>query len=119
MTSNSAVADLLERYFAAFRAVDVGALEELLHERCRVFTRDDEGNLAEFTRAQFLRIIGGFNPPQGADANAEVLGIDLISTDAGVARVRLTFAGTVFTDILNLMRLAGRWHVVTILDAAA
>ena len=114
------VNELLKRYFSAFYNVNIEELSNLFHEAARIYSHDDNGDLEVICKEDFMKILGSF-PPNSKNPNFirsdEILGVDFISEDVAVARVKLRFANSICTDVVNLMRLNDVWRIVSVLDS--
>ena len=115
----TAIKEMLQRYFDAFYEVDTKELSKIFHQAVHIYGKDENGVLEDLDKETFLDILGTFRPngenPEFIRSD-KILAIDFISDDTAVARVKLRFQNLMCTDILNLVRFDNEWNIVSVLD---
>ena len=116
MTSPHPVSDIaavVERYFQALHECDLAKFDEVFHPSCSLFDAMDE-RFTAMPIADYRDVIAKRTSPASVGQRREdtLISVDLLSPDAGVAKVRLRIHDKVFADHLNLVRVDGRFRIV-------
>jgi len=118
--SIESISQAVELYFQALHECDLAKFDQVFHPSSSLF---DSSNVV-FTAmpvAEYRKVISQRPSPRGAGQAREdqLISIDLLSADAGVAKVQLRIHDKVFVDHLNFARVDGRfmiaakiWHEV-------
>ena len=108
------IAEALEDYFIGFHQGDVEALKRIFHPGARLYAAM-EGPLTDRGMEQVYE--GVRSRPSSASRGFErfdgILSIDQSGPEAALAKVRIALGDRLYTDFLNLLRLDGRWRIVS------
>jgi len=114
------ISQAVELYFQALHACDLAQFDQVFHPSSSLFDSTD-GVFTAMPVAEYRQIIAQRRSPKSAGQAREdqLISIDLLSVDAGVAKVQLRIHDKVFVDHLNFARVNGRfmiaakiWHEV-------
>jgi len=110
----AAVLALLERYFEAFQHSDARALGELFHPGALYAFADGE-SLKQLDMATYLPIVAARPAPasRGEGRDDRVLSLEFAGPATALATVESRIAGKHYVDFLSLLKLAGRWRIVS------
>ena len=118
------------KYFSARRNADSTLMGALLHPSCQLLgARRDNGELCEVDRELFVGRTGGAHKPTPAGVGASkwdrIVSIDKSGPDTALAKLHIGYHVTdlaidpsappgprMFTDYLQLIRVAGGWSIV-------
>jgi hypothetical protein len=109
-----AITQVVETYIDGLHAIDLEKLRAVFHPNCHlyhleegVFTdRPREIWLEAFAKRQSAKSLG--QPKIG-----RIAAIDMSDEKTALAKVETTIAPRAFTDYLGLMKIDGRWQIVT------
>ena len=106
------VLTLLHHYAEGLWRADADALREAFSASARYATLQD-GALLELGMDEYLPRVARRTPPreQGDPLEYTVDGIDFAGPDTALARLRCSFFGFDYVDLLTLLRLEGRWRI--------
>lgn len=109
----SDIAAVVERYFQALHECDLAKFDEVFHPTCSLFDAMD-GRFTAMPIAEYRDIIAKRTSPASVGQRREdsLISVDLLSSDVGVAKVRLRIHDKVFADHLNLVRVEGHFMIV-------
>lgn len=108
------IKDLLQLYFDASFEADGEKMSKVFHHPAHVYGHADDGALKDMNRDFFINLVGSLTPgSENTPREDEILSIDFTGKNTAVARVKLRLGDIVFTDVLSLMRLDGKWTVIS------
>ena len=113
-TSYAEIEKVLRDYFDGFYASDVDLLRGVFHPNCHLLSATD-GPLADDDMAAVYVRVSGRTPPAAVNQKRldRVLSIDKAGPEAALAKVQIAIGPKLFTDYLNLLRIDGRWQIVS------
>ena len=101
----------VEAYLAAHASGSAEPLRPFFHPVLNLyFVRDDSVNVRSGT--EYLAGFRGTPPADEAQRRRWISMVD-VTGDAAIARVVLDYPGRVFTDYFTLLRVNGRWQIVS------
>ncbi|KAK3278276.1 hypothetical protein CYMTET_13771 [Cymbomonas tetramitiformis] len=111
--SQNEIAEAIEIYFRANHASDMDLMSQVMHPTCSLYSCED-GHLNERDRATFYRDAAA-RPPSDGCGYDKIISIDKSGPHSAVATVQIGFPtiGRLFTDHLSLLRIEGRWMIVS------
>lgn len=110
----AAVTDLLGDYFDGLYLCDVARLERVFHPQARYWTAV-EGELTDMGMAEYLPIVARRESPASRnEARADrIVSIEFAGPVTGLARVQCRIGPRYFTDLLSIIKLDGRWQIIS------
>jgi hypothetical protein len=109
-----AVRALLQHYFDGLHHSDTARLREVFHPEARYATAT-EGALLLLDMAQYFARVDQRPSPasRGEPRTDEVVQIDFAGPACAFAKVRCSIAPRHFTDYLTLVKVDGRWQILS------
>jgi 4-oxalocrotonate tautomerase len=113
LAANTAIHDLLERYFDALHHCDVELLAGVLHPSA-IYATVGGGELIRWSVDEYLPVIAARESPasRGEARTDAIDSIEFAGPDTALARVRCSTGPKHFVDLLSLLRIDGRWWVI-------
>ncbi len=110
--SIQSISQAVDLYFQALHECDLAKFDEVFHPSSSLFDSTD-GVFTAMPVAEYREIISHRHSPLAAGQAREdqLISIDLLSTEAGVAKVQLRIHDKVFIDHLNFARIDGRFMI--------
>lgn len=102
---------VVEKYFAAHATGQGAPLLEAFHPDWKMLSVRD-GALVTKTRDEFVSGFKGTAPADEAQRKRTIELID-VTGNAAMAKLRLDYPATTFVDYMLLLKVDGRWQVVT------
>ena len=113
---DTGIKDLLQLYFDASFESDGEKMSKVFHPGAHVYGHTEDSALKDMDREFFINVVGSL-PPGSANASFsredEILSVDFTGENTAVALVKLRLGDIVFTDVLSLIRLDGKWTVIS------
>ena len=108
------IAEALENYFSGFYEGDVETLEKIFHPSAHLYAAT-EGPL---TDRDMERVYEGVRSRQSSASRGferfdRILSIDQSGPEAAIAKVQIALGDQLYTDFLNLLKLDGRWQIIS------
>ena len=109
-----AVLDVLGTYLDGLYHSDTERLRRAFHPGARYVTASD-GTLLSLSMDEYLPIVDARPSPagRGEERRDRVLAIEFAGPMTAFARVECAIAPRSFTDLLTLVRVDGRWQIVS------
>lgn len=110
----SGVTAALHTYFEGLYHSDTGRLAQVFHPQA-IYCCATEGQLLHRSMAEYFPIVDQRPSPAslGQPRRDRVLSIEFAGPVTAFARVECAIAPRFFTDFLTLVRLDGRWQIVS------
>ena len=106
---------VLQDYFDGCYDASFEKLDRAFHKGAHIYGVGEDGTLADTERDVFVARVGAPRP-EGFQRDYpradEVLSIDFTGENTAVARVKLRVGKTLFTDILCVICLEGKWGII-------
>ncbi len=104
----------LHTYFDGLHHSDTGRLAQVFHPQA-IYCCATEGHLLHRSLAEYFPIVDQRpSPASGGQARRDrILSIEFAGPVTAFARVECAIAPRFFTDFLTLVRLDGRWQIVS------
>lgn len=114
MSEFDAVARVLTGYFDGLHHSDTAVLRRVFHPQAGYYTATD-GQLLHLDMATYFPIVDKRPSPasQGHARSDRVLSIEFVGPVTALARVQCAIPPKAFTDLLSLVKLEGRWQIVS------
>jgi len=104
------IKELLQAYFDAGFASDGEGMAKVFHDGSHLYGRNEERELIFWDKDTFVKIVD--TPVPEFPRFDEILSIDFTGDHTAVARVKVRVGDTLYTDILGLMILDGKWGII-------
>ena len=116
----SEIKKVLQTYLTACHESSGEKMREAFHDEAHVYGHDEGNALRDRDKEAFIRLVeagktDGSDP--GFPRQDEILSIDFTGEATAVARVKVRVRNTMFTDVLSLIRLDGKWSIISKLYA--
>ena len=113
-TSFDEIARALDAYFDGFYEGDIEKLEQIFHPAAHLYSAADGPLQDDPMEAVYARVRGRTPPAaQRQKRQDRILTIDRSGPEAALAKVQLAIGPKLFTDYLTLLRLDGRWRIIS------
>ncbi|MSP68026.1 MAG: nuclear transport factor 2 family protein [Alphaproteobacteria bacterium] len=105
---------VLQDYFDGFYESSVDKLKRVFHPQAHLYSLA-EGKLADADMpAVYARTASRTPPKASGQARLDrILAVDQSGPNTALARVELAIGPRLFTDYLSLMRIDGRWQIIS------
>lgn len=114
MNDIQAITALIQQYWNALYEGDVPAFQQVMHPAARLYCATD-GELLHMDVASYLDLVQGRpSPASRQDARYDrILAIEVASPSTAHVRVEDAYLPRRFTDDLTLVKIDGRWWIVS------
>ncbi|MFN0092297.1 MAG: nuclear transport factor 2 family protein [Acidimicrobiales bacterium] len=111
----AAIEATLQTYFDGLYDGDVDKLAEAFHPVAHLYSVSSEAEVADLPLAEWLRIVAGRASARArGDARLDrVVTIDQSGPATAFAKVQCQLPPRYFTDYLSLLKVEGRWRIVS------
>jgi hypothetical protein len=108
------VADVLSLYFDGLYHSDTTRLRRVFHPRAQ-YVCATEGTLAHLTMEEYFPIVDQRPSPasRGEERSDDIVSIEFAGPVTAFARVHCAVGPKCFTDLLTLIRIDGRWQIIS------
>lgn len=108
------IAEALENYFSGFYEGDVETLEKIFHPSAHLYAAT-EGPLTDRDMEQVYEGVRSrqSSASRGFERFDRLLSIDQSGPEAAIAKVQIALGDQLYTDFLNLLKLDGRWQIIS------
>ena len=109
-----AIVELLGRYFEGLHRSDTAILREVFHPAA-LYATATEGPLYTLDMASYFPIVDKRPSPasKGEPRTGRIVAIEFAGPVTAFARVECAIAPKHFTDQLTLVRVDGRWQIIS------
>ncbi len=112
--SYAEIVAVLQDYFDGFYAGDVDKLKGVFHPNCHLISATGGPLLNDPMDVVYARVAGRTAPAAANQKRRDrVLSIDKSGPEAALAKVQIAIGPKLFTDYLNILRIDGRWQIVS------
>jgi hypothetical protein len=108
------VADVLSMYFDGLYHSDTTRLRRVFHPRAQ-YVCATEGTLTHLTMEEYFPVVDHRpSPASRGEARADdIVSIEFAGPVTAFARVHCAIGPKTFTDLLTLIRIDGRWQIIS------
>ncbi|MEP3247548.1 MAG: nuclear transport factor 2 family protein [Sneathiella sp.] len=108
------IQDLMERYYEGLYRCDTEILKTVFHPDAHYYTNTSDG-LLHLDMPRYFKIIEQRVSPhsQNEPRLQEIEAIDLAGPATAMIRFRCRMMDTLYTDFLSLLKLDGKWWVMS------
>ena len=113
---SSNINEVIRNYLDACYESNVEKFRQVLHSSINLYKNDGAGGLMTIPFEGFIEIIESSyksSPTPNFPKQDEIVSIDYSDDDTAVARVKVRVGKIMFSDILSLLRLDGKWMIVS------
>ena len=113
-TIDVGIVTLLDNYFEVIHAQDMELFDQVFHKDCCLYSGQNN-ELAIRPYALYREQVANRQSPKefGNARRDEILFVDQLSNSLALAKVQLEMFGGVMQDYLNLVKLDGKWWVMS------
>ena len=113
---NTEIKALAQTYLDACYESNVDKFKEVFHEVAHVYGYDEKGQLNDRTKDEFISYVEN-KTPQGYrpefPRQEEIVSIELANEKTAVVCLKVRVMNMMFSDILSLMHLDGKWKIIS------
>lgn len=108
------ITDVLSTYFDGLHHSDTGRLRRVFHPRAQYVCATD-GSLVHLTMDEYFPVVDQRpSPASRGEARADsIVSIEFAGPATAMAKVNCAIGPKYFTDLLTLIRLDGRWQIIS------
>lgn len=113
-SEEKAIQGVVENYFKGFVKADLDMLGESFHPECDFFRIGESGDVKKLSVTKWYDGLKKFPPGvmEKLNPKTEILSIG-VEGSAACVKTRLTFPQNIYTDFLTLLKVNGKWTIVT------
>ncbi|EWH11776.1 hypothetical protein DS2_03095 [Catenovulum agarivorans DS-2] len=113
-SAQPAIKQVLQIYFDALYHSDVGLLNQVFHPQAKYVTASS-GELINLAMPDYFSIVEQRISPASKQQTRtdKILQIDVVSDCTALAKVQCSIAPKHFVDLLSLIKLDGRWQIIS------
>ena len=115
MDNTEAVKEVIQNYFDGCYFNDGEKIDKAFHKVAHIYGLDEDGKLIDWHRDHFLSMVGAPRPEgykRDHTQQDEILSLDFTGEHTACARVRLRVGRWLYTDVLCLLCLDGKWGII-------
>jgi len=113
-TAYDEISTTLANYFDGFYEGDIEALKSIFHPACHLYASTDGLLQDDPMEAVYARVAGHEAPAKSSQKRQDcILSIDKSGAESALARVHIAIGPKLFTDYLSLLKLDGRWQIIS------
>ena len=113
-TAYDEISTTLANYFDGFYEGDIEALKSIFHPACHLYAATDGALQDDPMEAVYARVAGREAPAKSGQKRQDcILSIDKSGAESALARVQIAIGAKLFTDYLSLLKLDGRWQIIS------
>jgi hypothetical protein len=117
--SNPQVSDILavvQVYLDGLYEGDTAKLRQSFHPASSLFAVAADGKLVNMPREEWCKMVEGRPSPKANGQGREhdrILSVDITGPNTALVKLNCAILPRVFTDYLSLIKLDGRWQVIS------
>jgi len=105
---------VLQDYFDGWHEADAGKLSRVFHPACHLFCVINGALDDDDMEKVYASVRGRQSPASRGEARVDkILAIDVAGPQTALAKVQLAIGPKLFTDNLSLLKLNGRWQIIS------
>lgn len=108
------ITTMLSGYFDGIYEGDTAKLRRVFHAEAHLYSATD-GPLTDMSLEDYLALVGGRPSPASRNAprTDRIVAIDFSGPGTALAKVELSVPPKNFVDFLTLLRVDGRWGIIS------
>lgn len=108
------ISEALAPYFDGFYHCDVATLQRIFHPSAHLYSAADGPLQDDPMDAVYDRVSGRASPASGRHKRIDrILSIHKSGPESALATVQIGIGEKLFTDYLSLLRIDGRWQIIS------
>lgn len=108
------IATAIQAYFDGFHTGDVGKLRGIFHDSAHLYSAPDGALADDDMTAVYARVEGRVAPAaKGEPRHDRILSIDRSGPESALVVVQISIAPKLYTDYLSLLKIDGRWRIIS------
>ena len=110
------IKDALQIYFDSNNVSDESMMAEVFHDSAHLCQHGEDGKLLDWDKDFFMGVMASEKDAVAKSTFPivnEILSIDFTSDKTAVARVKVNVLDAIYTDILSLICIDGRWWIIS------
>ena len=113
-TTYEEIAHALNNYLDGFYEGDVEMLRQIFHPAAHLYSATDGPLVNDGMEAVYARVGARPSPASKAERRHDrILSIDKSGPESALAKVQIAIAPKLYTDYLSMLRLDGRWQIIS------
>ena len=115
MDSTAAIREVIQNYFDGSYYNDGEKMDKAFHKVAHIYGLAEDGSLIDWHRDDFVARVGAPRPEghsRGHTQQDEILSIGFTGENTAYATVKLRVGKTLYTDVLCLLCLEGKWGII-------
>lgn len=111
----AAIEKVLQVYFDGLYEGDTKKLGEAFHPASHLYSADGDGKAADLPRAEWFKLVESrpSAKSKGSERGDRIVSIDFAGPATAFAKVECQIQPRYFTDYLTLLKVDGRWQVIS------
>ena len=108
------ISQALAPYFDGFYQGDVETLKRIFHANAHLYSAGDGPLQDDPMDAVYARVAGRTPPAANRQKRLDsILSIDKSGPESALVKVQIAIGEKLFTDYLSLLRIGGRWQIIS------
>jgi hypothetical protein len=110
-----AITEVIRTYLDGLYEGDTRKLADAFHEVCHLYRVDDDGQVVDLPRGQWLAAVRARPVPreQGLPRADRIITIDVSGPESAFAKVECAIDSRFFTDYLSFLKIGDDWKIVS------
>ena len=113
---SSNINEVVRNYLDACYESSVEKFRQVLHSAIYLYKHDGVGAMKAITLEEFIKVVEATyqkSPAPNFPKQDEIVSIDFSDKNNAVARVKVRVGDIMYSDIISLMLLDGKWMIVS------
>lgn len=108
------IVSALDQFFDGFYEGNVDKLKQIFHPNCHLFSAADGPLVDDDMETVYEHVVNRLSPEsRGQPRYDRIISIDISGPEVAMAKVQIAFGDRFFTDHLSLLRIDGRWQIIS------
>lgn len=108
------ITEAMRPYFDGFYQGDIATLKKIFHGNAHLYTAADGPLQDDPMEAVYERVANRVAPAaKGEKRHDKILSIDKSGPESALVKVQIAIGTKLFTDYLSLLRIDGRWQIIS------
>ena len=108
------ISEALQPYFDGFYQGDVATLQTIFHPNAHLYSATDGPLQDDPMDAVYQRVANRAAPAASGQKRLDkILSIDKSGDESALVKVQIAIGERLFTDYLSLLKLDGRWQIIS------
>ena len=108
------IVSALDLFFDGFYEGDVNKLKLIFHPNCHLYSAADGPLVKDDMATVYKHVLNRHSPANQKQPRYDrIISIDISAPESGFAKVQIAFGDRFFTDYLSLLKIDGRWQIIS------